>query len=56
LPDESNYQKGQHVHHATFGGGTILSIEGEGSKERVLIKFRNDSRWLMTAYTELTVS
>ncbi len=55
IKTDSNYQKGQRVHHATFGSGTISSIEGEGTKERALIKFRDDSRWLMTAYTELTV-
>jgi DNA helicase-2/ATP-dependent DNA helicase PcrA len=50
----SKYKKGQRVHHETFGNGIILNIEGEGTKERVLIKFRDESRWLMTAYAELT--
>ncbi|MGB4499386.1 MAG: DNA helicase II [Methylococcaceae bacterium] len=50
----SKYKKGQRVHHETFGSGVILNIEGEGTKERVLIKFRGESRWLMTAYAELT--
>jgi DNA helicase-2/ATP-dependent DNA helicase PcrA len=54
LESGSKYQKGQRVHHETFGSGTILNIEGEGEKERVLIKFRGESRWLMTAYAELT--
>jgi DNA helicase-2/ATP-dependent DNA helicase PcrA len=51
---DSRYKKGQRVHHETFGGGVILNIEGEGEKERVLIKFRGESRWLMTAYAELS--
>ena len=55
IKTDSNYHKNQRVHHQTFGGGVIESIEGDGSKERVLIKFRTDSRWLMTAFTELTV-
>ena len=55
IKTDSHYQKNQRVHHQTFGSGIIESIEGEGSKERVLIKFRGDSRWLMTAFTELTV-
>ncbi len=54
LKSDSRYKKGQRVHHETFGGGVILNIEGEGEKERVLIKFRGESRWLMTAYAELT--
>ncbi len=44
------YQKGQKINHATFGNGTIIKIEGEGRKEMALIKFSNDSKWLITAY------
>ncbi len=54
IESDSKYKKGQRVHHETFGSGTILNIEGDGTKERVLIKFRSESRWLMTAYAELT--
>lgn len=46
----SKYSKGQKVHHATFGNGTIINIEGEGTKEMALIKFANESKWLMTSY------
>ncbi|MDD5216338.1 MAG: 3'-5' exonuclease, partial [Methylococcales bacterium] len=52
---DSRYKMGQRVHHETFGSGVIQTIEGEGAKERILIKFNRESRWLMTAYTELTV-
>ena len=34
--------------------GMEEKLSGEGTKERVLIKFRGESRWLMTAYAELT--
>ena len=50
IKTDSHYQIGQKVNHATFGNGVILNIEGEGEKERALIKFRGDSRWLMTIY------
>ena len=50
IKTDSSYQKGQHVEHVTFGRGMILNIEGEGEKERALIKFRGGERWLMTIY------
>jgi DNA helicase-2/ATP-dependent DNA helicase PcrA len=55
VESDSRYKLGQRVHHETFGSGIIQTIEGEGAKERILIKFNRESRWLMTAYTELTV-
>ena len=54
LEPDSKFKKGQHIHHETFGSGIILNVEGEGEKERVLIKFRGVEKWLMTAYAELT--
>jgi DNA helicase-2/ATP-dependent DNA helicase PcrA len=50
IKSDSKYYKGQKVHHATFGNGTIINIEGEDKKEMALIKFAGDSKWLMTAY------
>ncbi|MEN9756523.1 MAG: hypothetical protein RL755_710 [Pseudomonadota bacterium] len=49
------YRQGQRVEHESFGVGVILKIEGEGKTERALIKFSDDSRWLMTLYTKLRV-
>ena len=54
LEPDSKFKKGQHIHHETFGSGIILNVEGEGEKERILIKFRGVEKWLMTAYAELT--
>ena len=50
----SLYRKGQKVHHASFGNGIVQHIEGEGKAERVLVKFQDDSRWLMSSYTQLS--
>ena len=50
IKSDSKYFKGQKVNHSTFGSGTILKIEGEGQKEIALIKFANESKWLMTSY------
>lgn len=50
IKSDSKYQKGQKIHHATFGNGIVMKIEGEGQKEMALVKFANDSKWLMTAY------
>jgi DNA helicase-2/ATP-dependent DNA helicase PcrA len=50
----SLYHKGQHVCHASFGKGVVQHVEGEGKAERVLVKFQDDSRWLMSSYTQLT--
>ncbi|MSR17108.1 MAG: DNA helicase II [Methylococcaceae bacterium] len=54
LESDSKFKKGQHIHHETFGSGIILNVEGDGEKERILIKFRGVEKWLMTAYAELT--
>ena len=48
------YHKGQQVCHASFGKGVVQHVEGEGKAERVLVKFQDDSRWLMSSYTQLT--
>lgn len=50
LENDSKYYKGQKINHATFGNGTILKLEGDGQKEIALIKFANESKWLMTSY------
>ncbi len=55
MQNESSYSLGQRVEHDSFGAGVILKMEGEGKTERALIKFSDDSRWLMTLYTKLHV-
>lgn len=53
---KSRYKKDMLVRHDTFGEGAILKVEDSGTpKERVLVKFRYDERWIMTAYTNLSV-
>ena len=55
MQSDSRYRLGQRVEHESFGAGVILKMEGEGKTERALIKFSDDSRWLMTLYTKLHV-
>ena len=55
IQSDGKYKKGQHVSHEIFGKGIIGNVEGEGKTERVFVKFREDSRWLLTAYTELII-
>lgn len=55
MQSDSRYRLGQRVEHESFGAGIILKMEGEGKTERALIKFSDDSRWLMTLYTKLDV-
>ena len=55
MQSEGSYRLGQRVEHESFGAGVILKMEGEGKTERALIKFSDDSRWLMTLYTKLHV-
>ncbi len=55
MQSDSSYRLGQRVEHESFGAGIILKMEGEGKTERALIKFSDDSRWLMTLYTKLHV-
>jgi DNA helicase-2/ATP-dependent DNA helicase PcrA len=36
---DSPFQPGTRVRHATFGGGTVLEIDGYGSEARLTVKF-----------------
>lgn len=45
---------GQRVQHAKFGEGTILNYDGQGEQARVQVKFRNETKWLMLSYANLT--
>jgi DNA helicase-2/ATP-dependent DNA helicase PcrA len=45
---------GQRVRHATFGEGVIVSVEGEGSRTRLQVRFnRVGAKWLVAAYAKL---
>jgi len=45
---------GQHVRHAKFGDGVILSCEGRGSSARVQVNFPGaGTKWLVLAYANL---
>jgi len=46
---------GQAVHHAKFGEGVIVNVEGGDSDMRVQVKFRTSgSKWLALEYAKLT--
>ncbi|GAB6142416.1 DNA helicase II [Methylosoma difficile] len=52
----SRYKLGQRVHHAKFGEGIILQMEGDGAQERVQINFKNvGMKWLMLSFASLEV-
>ncbi|GGI79115.1 DNA helicase [Legionella impletisoli] len=54
--NESGFQLGQSVHHAKFGHGVVLAVEGSGAHTRVQVKFdQHGSKWLVVAYANLTV-
>ncbi len=54
---DSGLRLGQNVVHPKFGQGVILAVEGEGAHTRVQVKFvDHDSKWLVLAYANLTVS
>jgi DNA helicase-2/ATP-dependent DNA helicase PcrA len=45
---------GQSVNHPTFGEGTILNYEGQGSHTRIQVKFKQaGTKWLVAAYAKL---
>ena len=45
----------QGVHHAKFGEGVIVNIEGGGADTRVQVNFRNSgAKWLALEYAKLT--
>lgn len=50
----SGLKLGDQVSHASFGTGTILSIEGRGEHTRVQVNFEEaGSKWLVMAYANL---
>lgn len=53
--EQTGYQLGQRVLHATFGEGTVLNYEGSGAQSRIQINFdERGSKWLVVAYAKLT--
>ena len=47
---------GTMVHHALFGPGTVLEVQGSGSKQKVKITFRNmGEKTLMVQYANLKI-
>ncbi|MFT5112838.1 MAG: DNA helicase-2/ATP-dependent DNA helicase PcrA [Parasphingorhabdus sp.] len=48
-------QLGSRVHHAKFGPGTIINLEGQGEFARVQVNFEDvGSKWLVLAYANLS--
>jgi DNA helicase-2/ATP-dependent DNA helicase PcrA len=48
-------RKGTMVHHAVFGSGTVLDVQGSGAKQKVRISFRSaGEKTLMVQYANLT--
>jgi DNA helicase-2/ATP-dependent DNA helicase PcrA len=42
------------VHHAKFGAGTVVTVEGQGEHARVQVRFeQGGSKWLVLAYAKL---
>ncbi|MGH8191805.1 MAG: UvrD-helicase domain-containing protein [Rhodanobacteraceae bacterium] len=45
---------GQHVRHASFGEGVVVSAEGSGAHTRIQVNFANAGpKWLVAAYANL---
>lgn len=53
--EQTGYQLGQRVLHASFGEGTVLNYEGSGAQSRIQVNFDDrGSKWLVVAYAKLT--
>lgn len=54
MSEDSGFYLGETVHHAKFGQGVILAVEGGGAHTRVQVKFvDHGSKWLVLAYANL---
>ncbi|WP_113626936.1 DNA helicase II [Pectobacterium peruviense] len=52
--NDSGYKLGQRVHHAKFGEGTIVNLEGSGDHARLQVAFQGQGvKWLVAAYARL---
>ena len=55
-PSRSALRTGTMVHHAVFGPGVVLDVQGSGSKQKVRITFRNaGEKTLMVQYANLKI-
>ena len=53
--NETGFEIGQQVHHAKFGEGIIMDVEGSGSSARVQVNFgTHGSKWLILSFAKLT--
>ncbi len=58
VPDSSRpaLREGTMVHHALFGAGVVLEVQGIGAKQKVKITFRNaGEKTLMVQYANLKI-
>ncbi|MGB4767062.1 MAG: UvrD-helicase domain-containing protein [Rugosibacter sp.] len=54
--DRNGLQVGMNVHHAKFGGGMIMNLEGSGTDARVQVNFKHAGvKWLATSIAKLDV-
>ncbi len=54
--DRNGLQIGMNVHHAKFGGGMIMNLEGSGTDARVQVNFKHAGvKWLATSIAKLEV-
>ena len=52
----SALRKGVMVHHALFGPGVVLDVQGSGAKQKVHITFRSaGEKTLMVQYANLKI-
>lgn len=52
--NDSGFTLGQRVHHAKFGEGTIINLEGSGEHSRLQVAFQGQGiKWLVAAYAKL---
>ncbi|MEC9328276.1 MAG: 3'-5' exonuclease, partial [Pseudomonadota bacterium] len=53
-PATGGVKLGGRVHHAKFGHGTVVTVEGQGEHARVQVHFETaGSKWLVLAYASL---
>ncbi len=55
-PPKSGIQAGAQVHHAIFGQGVVVDVQGSGAKQKVRITFRSSGeKTLMVQYANLKI-
>ena len=54
IKSAQTFKSGEKVNHEKFGEGVVLQTEGQGSQEKVQIKFKTvGMKWLMLTYAKL---